>query len=290
MLERLNESLDHLEQHLDEEVVVEVLARIAATSEYHYRRMFSVLAGMPLGEYVRRRRLTVAAAEVASGERSLLDVAQRAGYGSGEAFARAFRALHGIAPSEARQAGAVLRAQPRISFRLVVEGSSVMEYRIVQSEAFQIVGRHARVPVVYEGMNPALVAFIRGLGAEQIARIGALSDREPAGVLGVTSALAEDRAEGSEFDYYHGAARIAPVPTGDTWDVLPVEAGTWVVFTSSGEFPQAIQYLWRDVYTQWFPSNPYRSRRGPELLRTVLSGDGTHADAELWIPVERAAD
>lgn len=293
MLERLNESLERLERQLEQrpdgEVAVPELARIAATSEYHYRRMFAALAGMPLSEYVRRRRLTLAAAEVVAGERSLLDVAIRHGYGSNEAFARAFRALHGIAPSEARLPGAVLRAQPRVSFRLVVEGSSAMEYRIVQSEAFCIVGRHARIPIVYEGMNPALVAFIRGLGAEQIARIGALSDREPAGVLGVTSALAEDRAEGSEFDYYHAAARVAPLPAEADWDVLPVEAGTWAVFTSSGEFPQAIQYLWSDVYTQWFPSNPYRSRRGPELLRTVLSEDGTHADAELWIPVERAS-
>lgn len=293
MLERLNESLEHLEryieQHLGGDVPVAELARVATTSEYHYRRMFSALAGMPLSEYVRRRRLTLAAAEVLAGDRSLLDVALRYEYGSGEAFARAFRAMHGLAPSEARQPGVVLQSQPRISFRLVVEGSSAMEYRVVESEAFNVVGRHARVPLVHEGMNPALVAFIRGLGAEQIARIGALSDREPAGVLGVTDALSEDRAEGTEFDYYHAAARSAPLPAGVDLDVLPVEAGTWAVFTSSGEFPLALQYMWRDVYTQWFPSNPYRSRPGPSLLRTTLSEDGTHADAELWIPVEHAS-
>ncbi len=71
---------------------------------------------------------------------------------------------------------------------------------------------------------------------------------------------------------------------------LAVPAGTWAVFESSGAFPQAIQHLWRDVFTQWFPANPYRSRPGPEILRTRLSEGGTEADAELWIPVEPTAD
>lgn len=283
MLERLNESIEHIEAHLDTDVDVSALARIAATSEYHYRRMFSALAGMPLSEYVRRRRLTLAGAEV-MGEQPLLDIAVRYRYGSNEAFARAFRAMHGVAPSEARRDRSPLQSQLRLSFRLIVEGSSSMKYRIVESKAFNIVGKHARVPIVHEGMNPSLVAFIRGLGKETIEEIAALSDREPAGVLGVTDNVAEDRSEGSELDYYHGAARSAAPPDGV--DVLPVAAGTWAVFTSSGEFPLAIQYLYRDVFTQWFPSNSYQSRPGPELLRTVLSEDGSHADAELWIPIE----
>ena len=93
MLERLNQAMEHIESHLDQPLDVAGLARIATTSEYHFRRMFSALAGLPLSEYVRRRRLTVAGAEVLAGERTLLDIATRYGYGSGEAFARAFRAV-----------------------------------------------------------------------------------------------------------------------------------------------------------------------------------------------------
>lgn len=96
MLERLNQALEHIEGRLEQQVDVTELARIAATSEYHLRRMFSALAGMPLSEYVRRRRLTVAGAAVLAGRESLLEIAVRYGYGSGEAFARAFRAMHGI--------------------------------------------------------------------------------------------------------------------------------------------------------------------------------------------------
>ncbi|MEU5935999.1 GyrI-like domain-containing protein [Micromonospora sp. NPDC047187] len=285
MLDRLNEAMAYIERHLDQKIEVAELARIALTSEYHFRRLFSALAGMPLSEYIRRRRLTVAGADVLAGERTLLDVAVQYGYGSAEAFARAFHAVHGVGPGEARRTGAALRAQPRMSFRLTVEGSGSMEYRIVDKDAFALVGRKARVPLVHEGMNPAIVAFIRSIDKETTERIEALSDQEPKGIVNVSDNLADSRQEGTELDYWHGVVTGA-VPPEDL-DALPVQAGSWAVFTISGAFPQAVQFLWRDVFTQWFPSNPYRSRPGPEISRVRVSADGTQADAELWIPVER---
>ena len=149
-------------------------------------------------------------------------------------------------------------------------------------------GRKARVPLVHEGMNPAIVAFIRSIEPETLQRIEALSDQEPQGILNVSDNLADSREEGTELDYYHAVVTNAAAP--DDLDTLTVGAGTWAVFESSGAFPQALQYLWRDVFTQWFPSNPYRSRPGPEILRTRLSQDAKQADAELWIPVERTTD
>ncbi|MER8067443.1 AraC family transcriptional regulator [Streptomyces sp. NPDC094034] len=288
MLERLNQAMEHIERNLGQRIEMTELARIAVTSEYHFRRLFSALAGMPLSEYIRRRRLTVAGAEVLGGERTLLDVAVRYGYSSGEAFARAFRAVHGVGPGEARRTGAALRSQPRMSFRLIVEGSTDMRYRVVQKPEFRVVGPKTRVPLVHEGMNPAIVSFIRGLGRDTLRRLeelGELSGQEPRGIVAVTDDLAESRAEGTELDYLHGVVTEAAAPEGMA--TLTVPAGTWAVFESSGEFPRALQYLWRDVYTQWFPSNPYRSVPGPEILRTRLSQDGTRADAELWIRVER---
>ncbi|MBG0814926.1 AraC family transcriptional regulator [Planomonospora sp. ID82291] len=285
MLERLNQAMEYIEHHLDQPIETAELARIALTSEYHFRRLFSALAGVPLSEYVRRRRLTVAGAEVLAGKETLLDIAVRYGYGSGEAFARAFRALHGVGPGEARRCGAALYSQPRMSFRLVVEGSGGMRYRIVEKEEFRLVGRRARVPLVHEGMNPAIVEFLRSVGQETLRRLGELSDQEPRGVVNVAHHVDESRAEGTELDYYCGVVTGAPAP--EDMEVLAVPAGTWAVFESSGAFPQTLQYLWRDVFTQWFPSNPYRSRPGPEITGTRISEDGKEADAELWIPVER---
>ncbi len=285
MLDRLNQILEHIEDRLDQQVDVAELARLAATSEYHLRRMFSALAGMPLSEYVRRRRLTVAGAEVLADQESLLDIAVRYGYGSGDAFARAFRTMHGIGPGEARRTGAALVSQPRLAFRLTVEGSSSMRYRVVDRPDFTVVGLKARVPLVHSGPNQAIIDFVRGIDPHLSERLEKLSDQDPRGIVAVCDDLDPSRAEGTELDYYHGVVTSAEAPEGTT--ALPVPAGTWAVFTTSGPAPEAIQELWRDVYTQWFPSNPYRTRPGPEILRTRLSADGTEAEAELWLPVER---
>ncbi|MFK0232060.1 AraC family transcriptional regulator [Streptomyces vinaceus] len=283
MLERLNQAMEHIERHLDQEIEVDELARIAATSEYHLRRMFSALAGMPLSQYVRRRRLTLAGAEVLAGRDTLLDIAVRYGYGSGEAFARAFRAMHGIGPGEARRTGATLSSQSRMAFRLTIEGSGSMRYRIVDKPAFVVAGPKARVPLVHAGPNHAIMNFVRAIDPQALERLEKLSDQEPQGIVAVCDDLDPSRAEGTELDYYHGVI-TTEAPENET--ALPVPAGTWAVFNVSGPMPVAIQELWRDVFMEWFPSNPYRSRPGPEILRVRPSPDHTQAEAELWLPVE----
>lgn len=285
MLERLNQTMEHIERHLDQSLDATELARIAATSEYHLRRMFSALAGMPLSEYIRRRRLTVAGAEVLARRESLLEIAVRYGYGSGEAFARAFRAMHGVGPGEARRTGAELVSQPRLTFRLTVEGSSSMRYRVVDRPAFTVVGLKTRVPLIHAGPNQSIIDFVRGIAPQTTELLAKLSDQDPQGIVAVCDDLDPSRAEGTELDYYHAVITTATPPEGTT--SLPVPPGTWAVFTTSGPVPEAIQYLWRDIYAEWFPSNPYRTRRGPEILRTQLSPDGKEAEAELWLPVER---
>ncbi|MGX1541231.1 AraC family transcriptional regulator [Streptomyces adustus] len=286
MLERLNQALDHLEACLDGEVDMAEVARIAAVSEYHFRRLFSALAGMPLPLYVRRRRMTLAGAEVLAGEPTLLDIAVRYGYGSGEAFARAFRSVHGVGPGEARRTGAVLTAQPRMSFRVVVEGSTAMRYRIVEKEAFRVVGSKARVPLVHEGVNAAATAHLKSLDERAIVRMKELDHQEPTGILSAAVYLTDSRDEGVEADYWIGVA-TGPETAAEGLDALDVPAGRWAVFDNHGPYPSALQELWRDVFTQWFPSNRYVSRPGPELLRTQPVEIGAETDSQLWIPVER---
>ncbi|MGW1067835.1 AraC family transcriptional regulator [Streptomyces aureus] len=287
MLDRLNQAMDHIEGHLDQRIEVSALARITVTSEYHFRRLFSSLAGMSLSEYVRRRRLTVAGAHVLAGEPTLLEIAVRYGYTSGEAFARAFRAVHGIGPGEARRTGAALNAQPRLSFRLTVEGNSTMRYRVVEKEAFRVVGKKARVPLIHRGVNPHIAELVRSIPPETMLRIAGLSDQDPEGVVSATVRLTDSFEEGAELDYYHAVATAAVDLPGDL-DVLDCPAGTWAVFENTGPFPEALQQLWADVAAQWMPSNPYEYRPGPEILRTrPVEGDPARSEAQLWIPVVR---
>lgn len=287
MLEHLNRALDLVERDTSEPVDTAAMARAALTSEHHLRRLFTALAGMPLSEYVRRRRLTLAAVEVADGDATLLDIAVRYGYGSAEAFARAFRALHGVGPGQARRTGAVLTSQPRMTFRLTVEGGTAMRYRIVDGQALRLVGYGTRVPLVHEGPNPAIEEFTRGLGHDALRALAALSDGEPGGVVSVTGALGPERAEGTLLDYHLAVVTGAPAPEGAR--VLEVAAGTWAVFPfEAAALPEGIQRLWADVFAQWFPSHPtHRSAPGPEILRVDYDEDGSTASGELWVPIER---
>lgn len=285
-MERLNQAMDLVEQQLSDVVDVRRASQIALMSEHHFRRMFSALAGMSLSEYVRRRRMTIAAPSVVSSAEALQDVAVRFGYGSADAFSRAFKAVHGVGPERARQPGVVLRSQPRLTFTITIEGSTIMNYRIVEKDAFTLAGLRTRIPLIHEGVNPAAAAFVEKISEEQWARIAELSDQEPTGVLSVHDAIAPSREEGTELDYYVAAATTTPIPKD--LEALEVPASTWLVLESTGPFPAALQELWPKAFREWFPANPYQSVPGPEIVLTEYADDEqTHGRYELWIPVEK---
>ena len=290
MISALNRLADLVEENLTEGFDVPGVARALGTTEHHLRRMFSSLAGMPLSEYVRRGRMTVAAADVVRGEEDLLRIAVRYGYGSAEAFGRAFRAVHGTGPGDVRRDGGPLRAQPQIRFRLTVEGNNRMETRVVDRPAFRLVGHAARVPLIHQGANPHVQQHIAALLREEHQRLKDLSDTEPAGLLAVSDDLDPDRAEGSRLTYLHGVAVSADTPAPDGLEAIEVPAGRWAVFRTAGAYPQALQETWAATATEWFPSNPWRLRPGPEIVAVLERADDfSTATCELWLPVEPAS-
>jgi AraC family transcriptional regulator len=289
VISALNRLVDLVEEHLTEDLDVNGLARALGTTEYHLRRMFSSLAGMPLSEYVRRRRMTVAAAAVVRGEDDLLSIAVRHGYGSTEAFGRAFRAVHGAGPGDVRRDGGPLRTQPQVRFRLTVEGSIPMDTRIVDRPAFRLVGHAARVPLIHRGINPHIQHLIAALPQEEHARLKTLSNTEPAGLLQVSDDLDPDSTEGSALTYLHGAAVSRDTPAPDDLHAIEVPAGRWAIFRTAGPYPQALQETWAATATEWFPSNPWRLRPGPSIVAVLERADDfSTATCELWLPVEPA--
>ncbi|WCD90826.1 Regulatory protein SoxS [Streptomyces xanthophaeus] len=289
MISELNRLVDLVEEHLGEELDVSGLARELGTTEYHLRRMFSSLADMPLSEYVRRRRMTVAAADVVRGEDDMLGIAVRHGYGSTEAFGRAFRAVHGAGPRDVRRDGGPLRTQPRLRIRLTVEGSIPMDTRLVDRPAFRLVGHAARVPLIHQGVNPHIQEHITALPPQEHLRLKELADAEPGGLLQVCDDLDPDGAEGSELTYLHGVAVSGDTLAPEDLDAIEVPAGRWAVFRSAGPHPQALQTTWAATATEWFPSNPWRLRPGPSIVAVLeRAADFSTATCELWLPVEPA--
>jgi AraC family transcriptional regulator len=286
MIGTLNALIDLVEAHADGEIDIAGFAREQGTTEYHLRRMFSALAAMPLSEYVRRRRMTVAGAELVAGAPNVLDVAVRHGYGSVEAFGRAFRAVHGIGPVDARRDGGPLRTQPTLRFRLSVEGSTPMDVTITHLPELVLAGHAVEVPLIHKGVNPHIQEHIAAIPAEEHVRLKELGDAEPGGILAVTSDVEPDAPEGSMLTYLHGVALLASTPVPDDLDVLPLEEGSWAVFAARGPFPETLQNLWAATATEWFPSNPWRLRPGPSIVRYLEFTDA-YASCELWLPVEQ---
>ena len=287
VIEILNRLVDEIEVRLGDEVDVDAFAARMGTTGYHARRMFSSLAGMPLSEYVRRRRMTVAAADVI-GDEDLLTIAVRYGYGSTEAFGRAFLAVHGVSHRAVRRDGGPLRSQPKLRFRLTVEGSVPMDARITQRTQFRLIGHAARVPLIHEGVNPHIQAHIQALPAEAHARLKQLSSAEPPGLLQVSADVDPDAAEGSDLTYLHGVAVTAETPVPDDLDAIEVPAGAWAVFRTTGPHPEALQSAWAATATEWFPSNPWLLRPGPSIVAIIdRAADLSTATCELWLPVER---
>jgi AraC family transcriptional regulator len=287
VIQMLNEIVAEVEHHLDAELDLASVAARHGSTEYHARRMFSSLAGMPLSEYVRRRRMTLAAAAVVAGE-PLLGIAVRHGHASVEAFGRAFRSVHGVSHGQVRQHGGPLRSQSQLRFRLTVEGKTPMDATIIDLPAQRLIGHAARVPLLHRGPNPAIAAHLAGIPAEEYARLKALSSARPSGLLQVSADVDPDGAEGSELTYLHGVAVGLDTAVPEDLDTIDLPAGSWVRFRTEGEHPAALQEAYAASATEWFPSTAWRLREGPSIVSIVEhNADFTTATCELWFPIER---
>ncbi|KZZ84500.1 AraC family transcriptional regulator [Bacillus sp. SJS] len=286
MLKEMNEALRYIEEHLGEELDMREAARIARCSEFHFKKMFSYLAGMTLLEYIRRRRLTLAGFELKKGDVKVIDTALKYGYQSPDAFARAFQQLHGITPSEAKTSGHSLKAYPPVSFQLSIQGGKPMNYRIVEKDAFRIVGIKKRVQIVFEGVNPEIAAMWNSLNPQLIQELKALSDVEPPGLISASANFSEGRLEEKgALDHYIGVATVKDGPAH--FASLEVKPSLWAVFEAIGPFPDTLQNVWGRVYSEWFPSSGYEQTEGPEILWNESKDTSSPVfRSEIWFPVK----
>ncbi|MGF9893071.1 AraC family transcriptional regulator [Priestia megaterium] len=284
-LKNMNRALHYIEENLTNDIDFKEVARLALCSEYHFKRMFSFLAGITLSEYIRRRRLTLAAFELKDNNMKVIDIAIKYGYNSPDSFTRAFQNLHGLTPSEAKKNGYSLKAYPQMTFQLSIKGGNEMNYRIEEKEAFHIVGIKERVPIIFHGVNPKIAAMWESLTYETINKLKNLSNVNPLGLLSASVNFSEGRMEEKgELDHYVGVATTKDCP--NNLIQLEIPALTWAVFEAVGPFPDTLQDVWGRIYSEWFPSSNYEQVEGPEILWNE-NKDVTSSTfkSEIWIPV-----
>lgn len=286
-LSSMNNAMEYIEENLTEEISYSEVSKIAFCSEYHFKRMFSFLSGISLSEYIRRRKLTLAALDLKDRDMRIIDVAVKYGYTSADSFSRAFHMMHGILPSEARHENIQLKAYPRMTFQLSIKGGYEMNYRIVEKEPFKLVGFKKRVPLIFGGVNSEISKMTELLTPEVIKQLKAISNVEPTGIISASTNFSEGRMkETGELDHYIGVATSCNDTDG--FDALNIDSGTWAVFESIGPFPETLQNVWGRIYSEWFPTTGYEAVEGPEILWNESPDTGNPKyKSEIWIPVKK---
>lgn len=276
-IERLNNAVNYIEEHLAAEIDYEALGRIACCSSYHFQRMFGYMAGIPLSEYIRRRKMSRAAADLQKGEDKIIDIALKYGYDSPTAFNRAFQSIHGLPPSQAKTGGVTLKSFPPISFQITIKGAEQMDYRIETKEAFRIIGVSAPLDKDIEKNFEAVPLLWQKAAMDgTIPRLVAMMNSKPMGILGVSAC-----PEGLEnWRYYIAAASTLPA---DGFEEYTVPAATWAIFSGQGT-GQSIQELERRIVSEWLPTSGYEYANAPDV-EVYLDPNPENTKYEVWIPV-----
>ncbi len=300
-LERMNGALKYIEDNLTDEIYFDKVARIACCSTYHFQRMFSFITGIPLSEYIRRRRLTLAAFELQSSDIRIIELAGKYGYDSPNSFTRAFEKLHGITPTSARNAGVHLKAFPRISFHITIKGDMEMDYRIEQRPAFSVFGKAAIVDITddecYKQIPEFWLKSIHDGTMECILKIASGGDK--ATVKGdiygsdrmlLNAVMYEHNSDTGTFRYMV-CQNIPQSGVPDEFEILQVPSMTWAIFPTERhpveQTTEKIQSIWKRIYSEWFPTSSYvHVDDAPDCEMYYHAENGLFI-AEAWIPVKK---
>ena len=292
----IQKAIDYIEANLTEEIDYEKVAAESFSSSYHFQRVFSILCGYTLGEYIRLRRLSLAGVELANGKDKVIDIALKYGYDSPDSFAKAFQKFHGITPSQARADGNTLKSFSRLSIKISLEGGSTMNYRIEEKDEMILTGykrRFSGIPgermeqekEMYVKTRP-LQYILQGLSGDVVKNFDIITNIDDEGYdFYIASQLNEycrnnlnkDGVLGEEFAKYFENITIPPC--------------TYAVFeTEKCAYPTTIFLdLRRKIASEWLPNSGYQLKDAPELVVTHwFEGEKRNQRyRELWIPVEK---
>ena len=271
-IEGFLETIDFIEANLTEDLDIEVIAGKAALSPFYYQRIFGALCGMTVGEYIRARRMTLAAQELNRKDIKVIDVAVKYGYDSPDSFAKAFQKFHGITPSQAREPGAPLRSFAPMHIKITMEGGSMMDYRIVEKAQFTIVGvkRRFNSDTSYQEVPKFWDEWL------------AQGDKRP--IMG-TFGLCLDM-EGKEFDYWIADMYFPweDIPEGCETRVIP--ASLWA------QFPCTIKTLQETntkIWSEWLPALQGYELVGEYDIEVYLAPEPGSNEVRtfIWVPLKK---
>lgn len=269
-MENLQMALNYIEAHLTDEIRIEDVAAQAYVSSFHFQRIFSALCGMPVGEYVRCRKLTLAAQELTRGDVKVIDAALKYGYDSPDSFARAFVKFHGISPSAAKEKGARLNAFAPMKIKVILEGGTMLEYRIEEKVAFTVMGfgRRFKGETAYQEIPGFWGEYLKSPIVEEIRGMyGVCLDNDPNSFKYL---IADDYKPWKE------------IPQDCTTHTIA--AGMWAVFPCRGVHPESLQSVNTRIWNEWLPNCREYRLGGNYSVEFYVEPEY----AEIWVPVVKA--
>lgn len=291
-LKRMNAALDYVENNLANEIDMSVVAQKACSTSYNFQKMFSYITGITLNEYIRRRKLTLAAFDIHNSNSKVIDIALKYGYESPISFTRAFHAIHGITPSAARNDGVKLKAFPRISFQISIKGESEMEYRIETKEAFDIFGIETIVSSIADDLSksPSTLwqdCFKNGSYEKLFKASGDLPSFISQDLCKIHGAI-NYRNTGTNTFPYMLCAFVGKNSSIEGYNLAHIPAQTYAIFPSQKfkwdeDFTTVLSTLQKRFYSEWLPTSNYEKIDSAEF--EIYGGNEEYGYIELWYPV-----
>ena len=281
----IQQAIQYMEDHLLEEISYTDVADHVYLSAFHFQRIFSLITDVTPGEYIRNRRLSMAGQEITLSDVKVIDLAYKYGYDSPESFSKAFRRFHGITPSKAKKADAPLNSFNRLVIRISTEGGTIMQYRIVEKEAFQLIAKVEQFETEAVDENGKEVNKIAGFW-EDSRESGVFTElmqhAETEDFYGVCAPVSKDSLY---FDYGIGMVYDGSVvPEGyQVWDVKPT---MWAVFSCIGDTPDCIAEMWERIFKEFLPGSDYDMLDDTDFELYPAEGPD-NLFCEIWIPVAK---
>lgn len=277
-LDHFNKSIAYVEENLAGAIDLDKAAQLALCSSYHYQRMFSYIAGVTLGEYIRRRRMSLAGVDLQRGEK-VIDVAAKYEYDSPTSFNRVFKGVHGITPKEAKQAGAKLTSYPMLTFQITVKGVHAMEYQLIDKEAFHVTGLGLKIEQNMEVAQKRIPEFWNEVAASgELQKLLPIMDQSNPGVLGVSLMTSEIQ---DTWEYVIG---VVSEEQAEGFEQYEIPAAKWAIFSGTGPMPGAIQDLQTQVFQEWLPTSGFEYDELPDI-ELYLDANPENAQFQVWLPV-----
>ena len=268
-IEGFQASIDYIEQNLTKELDIGKIAKKAALSSFYYQRIFGAMCGMTVGEYIRERRMTLAAQELAGSDCKVIDIALKYGYDSPDSFTKAFQRFHGITPAQAREKGVNLRSLAPLHIKITLEGGTMLDYKIVEKAAFTVVG-------IKKSFNSETsYKEIPKFWGEWTSDMKGLK-----GMFGVCSDM-----DGTNFDYWIADLYMPWEEYPQDCSTYQIPGGLWALFKCVGPLPGSMQSVNTKIWSEWLPSLKEYELAGNYSLECYLPPAKNPADTVSYIAI-----